>query len=151
MDGWKTKICTTRMRSSRMRTACSLPYRGGGPRGFLSRGLCPGGLYLWSHVPSGEISLTETPRQRPPWTETPDRDPLDKDPPLDRDRAWHRPPEQKTSPPKEHGTRQPDMKWHHAETPSLSCEQKDWQTGVKTLPSPQLRLRAVSNIRMYLQ
>ena len=40
------------------------------------------GFCLWSHVPSGEISLTQTPRQRPPGqrhspqTETPpDRDP----------------------------------------------------------------------------
>ena len=28
-----------------------------------------------------------------------------------------------------------DRKWHHTETPSPPCEQNDWQTGVKTLPS----------------
>ena len=39
------------MHSSRMRTARSLPYDGGG--------LCP-----------GRVSLTETPGQRPPRTET---------------------------------------------------------------------------------
>ena len=34
---------------------------------------------------------------------------------------------------KEHGTRQADRKWHLTET--LACEQNNWQTGLKALPS----------------
>ena len=80
---WRTRKCwrvrmlhwndlMTRMHSSRMRTACLLPYKGGGS---LSGGvLYPGGLCLkpsWTDTPQ-----TETPGQRPPWTEFP----LDGDP-----------------------------------------------------------------------
>ena len=44
-------------------------------------------------------------------------------------------------PRKEHGTRQPDRKWHHTETPSPLWT----DTGVKTLPCSKLRLREVIN------
>ena len=43
------------------------------------------------------------------------------------------------TPQKEHGTRQPDRKWHHTETPLWT----EWHTLLNILPYPKLRLWAV--------
>ena len=74
----------TRMHSSRMRTARSLPYLWGSLSGGLP------GQRPWTETPRTETPRTETPPdrdppgQRPPRTETPpDRDPPDRDP-MDR-------------------------------------------------------------------
>ena len=87
-----------------------------------------------------------------PWTETPlDRDPLDRDPWTETPRK--RPP-QTESPHKEHGPRDGDPlegTWDQASRTGSDiiqkppCEQNDWQIGVKTLPFPKLRLRAVKS------
>ena len=69
-------IKNTRMHSSRMRTARSLPYGGG---------LCSRGFSL-TEIPPGQRPPRQRPLgQRPPWTETP----------LDRDRPGQRPPGQR--------------------------------------------------------
>ena len=65
-------IKNTRMHSSRMRTARSLPYGGSLSKGFL---------------PNRDPPWTETPQTETPWTETL----LNRDP-LDRDRPGQRPP-----------------------------------------------------------
>ena len=101
----------TRMHSSRMRTACSLPYGGGlclkrsprpRPPGQRSPDRDPSGQRpSRQRPPWTETPWTETPRLRPPWTETPwtetlpplDRDPMDRDPPGQRppmNRMTHR-------------------------------------------------------------
>ena len=84
-------IHETKMHSSRMRTAHSLPYKGegggplssGGGGSVWGRGLCPGGFCLGVSVRGG-VSLTETPQKEyrtrqtrsdiiqrppPPWTQ----------------------------------------------------------------------------------
>ena len=75
----KTEIQSTGMHSSRIRAARSLPHAGS---------LCLGVSLIETsgqrHPPD-----RDTPRQRPPWTETPlDRDPLDIDPPGQRETPW---------------------------------------------------------------
>ena len=84
---FEKKHVETRMYSSRMRIARSLPDRGGG-------------------LPDKRPPLDrDPPGQRPQWTDTPlDRDPLDRDPPwtetpLDRDPLVRDPPWIETPPP----------------------------------------------------
>ena len=61
----------------------------------------------------------------------------------------------RTPPPKEHGTRDtkpPRTNIGPGSQTGSACEQNDWQTGVKTLPFPKLRLRAVkTNFHFKLQ
>ena len=63
-----TKTGQTRMHSSRMRTASSLPYRGS-----LSGGLCPGvlcrGFSVWGSLSGASLSW-RPPGQRPPCGQT---------------------------------------------------------------------------------
>ena len=80
-----TNILVTRMHSSRMHTAWTLLYGGGGRS-------------PWQRPPWTEIPLDrDPPGQRPSWTEPPlTETPLDREPPsLDRDPPGQRPPGQR--------------------------------------------------------
>ena len=95
------------------------------------------------------------------WVRSPYRYPLNRDSQTRLPPSGHRPPGQRhprrealwtetprknmgpgQRPPKEHGNRQPDRKWHNTESPP-PCKQNDWRMLLKTLPYPKLRLRAV--------
>ena len=148
------------MHSSRMHSARCLPYRGslservvsvkGG--GLCQGGLCPG-VSVWGsvwRVSVQGISVQESLSRAVCLRDPCQRDPLDRYTQKDMgpeteaslEGTWdqrQRPswrnmgPETETLQ-KEYGTRQPDRKWHHTKT-SSPCEQNDWETGVKTLPS----------------
>ena len=94
------QVMKTRKRSSRIRTSRSSPYRDS-----LSRG----------------VSLTKTPWQRPPG-QRPPHPPVQRPLPLDRDPRLEGNGTRDKDPRKEHGSRQPDKKWHHTDPPPIWTE-----------------------------
>ena len=100
-------------------------YRTGGlcPGGLCPGGLCQGisvqGVTVWGSLSRGvsvkgvSVQGSLCPGEGISVRETPDRDPPQR----------NRGPETEI-PPKERGTRQPDRKRHHTETPA-ACEQND--------------------------